>query len=313
MTKTINDFLQKVAAVNKQAGDGTLAANAEGGPTTHPSKEVDNGNMPPKPGEQERANQKGLKDNVQVGGIDGDTPKVASTGDTTVNPVQGPHSEGGALNIGTTKKPTGKDPANETGSADSNTADPGSSHPARADNTSITQPKFASVDANTPVDDCVATLKQAGDQLVALLQLADERSKQASAVAAPAAAPAPDAGQIGHDLAGLFVPGAKEAADQQVVAFWQAEVKEAVELANMVADALDAQAQKRAEDDDDDDDGDKDKSDSGGGSGGSAPPSGGGGGGGGAPPSPAGGPGGIGGGGGGGWEQVIQLDRKSVV
>ena len=70
------------------------------------------------------------------------------------------------IQVGTNKQPTGEDPSNETNSAKAGKKDPGSDHPARADNTSLDGHKYA-FDTNASLEKLASSLHECGNQLVA--------------------------------------------------------------------------------------------------------------------------------------------------
>ncbi len=150
--RTIDRFLQEVAATEKKAAEAHTEPGSVGGPTEHPVKDVDDSTEEAKEGFRSAENAADVK-------ADQGEPSVESTSDNVAakaaeaEAVTG-KSEDGAINppgtasadqlqIGTKKEPTGQDPSSETSSAKGGKEDPGSSHPARTDNGELDSLKYA--------------------------------------------------------------------------------------------------------------------------------------------------------------------------
>jgi hypothetical protein len=201
------------------------------------------------------------------------------------------------IQMGTNVQATGDDPANETGKAKGGKEDPGSTHPARTDNTSLEGGKYA-YDANTPIEKLAADFREISEQFCAIVALDGHptRSTIKTAGAKPAAQPQtrldPEmAKQAGWELAGLLNGTLdKQAADQMVEGAIADVIKAASDDADNAAEYYRnffAEANKQAEEDPSSDPSSPGASE--GAPGASAPPGGGG--------SPMGMPGGGGGGG----------------
>lgn len=252
---TIDEFISQVGTV-KAASDGTTPLSEPGsigGETTHPVKKVDDRLEKVKEGERSAENTKDVKDLVGKPSIE-NAPE-ASTKAASIFDVIGRYAAGqtkkaeGAVmtpgsaeddvnQTGTKKAPTGEDPAVETNSAKAGKEDPGSSHPARTDNTALDGHKYA---ADTPLEKLAADMQVAGNNLLAGIHAIYQgapsgQQTQARQPVKQAAAPAIDpqlAHQIGFELAGL-VNGTwdKQAAD----AFVHAKLTEVVKRGSDDAD-----------------------------------------------------------------------------
>lgn len=145
-----------------------------GGETTHPVKSVDDGLEKPNEGARAKENERDSKEVKQV-----DPPDLKSEGDANTN------QDG--LGVGVTQSPVGGDPKVEDaykGTKD----DPGSTHPARADNKGE---KYAEVRA-LPLEKQAGVVIDQVEKFLAKVAAAKSASANAPApVAAPAAAPAP--------------------------------------------------------------------------------------------------------------------------
>lgn len=190
-TETVERFLRSAGVLKAAADSGALAQNAEGGPTDHPSKKVDNGSMPATTGAQAKANDKALAESVGPARVE--TNKEG--GEATVSSPE----DGGVLQIGPKKSPTGKSPSTETPSAGTVTPDPGSDHPARTDNSEVGQPKYA-FDEREPLAKLAADLTAFGNELLAACVV---EKQAANATAAPGDLAAAAATAAGYELAGI--------------------------------------------------------------------------------------------------------------
>jgi hypothetical protein len=188
--------------------------------------------------------------------------------------MQGGSAEEDHYQIGTKVAPTGEDPKSETGSAKAGKEDKkeggmgGTSHPANTENDKIDGHKW-SFDQNTPLEQMVSMMKDAGDNICAQIAWVSNnqgapKTAEAAQQAAPGVAPVPPARgqskqaevdpylaqQVGWELAGL-INGTfdKRAADSLVQNVLYTIQKEAADDAARFCDFMDAYltAEKRAE------------------------------------------------------------------
>jgi len=225
-----------IAALLQQVNpEKSASANSEpaniGGATTHPSKNVDDGTAPAQEGARSSENEKDNKDDQPIG-VNNAKENTPGTQDQF------------QMNIGATVAATGEDPSNETSSAKSEKDDPGSSHPARTDNSSLDGKKFAEL--RTLINQANAQ----GTSILAKLAVAfDSSNKEAQKPAQPSKA----ASQAGAALAQAVVGAAandKQAEVAGVVTSLRDTILIADEAATKLADYYDAffaQAQKQAE------------------------------------------------------------------
>jgi len=178
----IEQLLREIGARNK------FAEIAET-PTSHPVGDTPGG-VVKTPSEEDSENNKALK---AVAG----PAAVKGAGDATVAPP----AEGGNLQVGTIKKPTGEDPENETPKK-MVVSDPGTSHPAKSDSSAPGVAKFAYTKAASTVD-LATTLKAHADAIVAALVVEKAANQAATPVTAAQQLPADVARQSGWELAGL--------------------------------------------------------------------------------------------------------------
>ena len=118
----LRDFLaevesEKQASVKKRA-EANTETTAQGGPTTHPSKNQDDNTVPATEGKRSQENTGDVKDKVPAGGVDSSSDK-------------GPDQADQQHNIGITSAATGEDPANEDNYKEKKD-DPGTTHAAKA-------------------------------------------------------------------------------------------------------------------------------------------------------------------------------------
>ncbi len=335
---TIGRFIAQVNGTEKRAGFGKQGeeANTEagsiGGETTHPVADVDDGTEPAKEGDRSAENERDNKEDQPVG-VDS-TPEASAgktardvfarfakpTTPTTKRAAEGAVQTAGSaaddhLQIGTNVQATGEDPANETGKAKAGKEDPGSSHPARTDNSELDGMKYSSDQlSKLSLEELVRLTKEAGDSLCASIAV-EPAPQQTTKVAGVQTQSQPDVSlQAGWELAGMFSGNFdKKAADEMVHGTLVEIIKTAEDDADRVIHFMNVHGNKQADD---------------GGlppdpaaAGGAPPPGAGGpppggdpmGGGGGAPPPPGGDPSGggdmmsaLGGGGGGGADPGLQ-------
>lgn len=286
--QTIDAFLQHV----KKADAPLSEAGSIGGETSHPVGKVDDRLTKAKEGERSAENTADVK--KDQGGLSVDSKPEASAKSASVLDIAArfaKQAEGGgavqtpgsasddSVQIGTNKKPTGEDPSNETGSAKGGKEDPGSSHPARTDNTSLDGHKYA-CDANTPLEKMAGMISELGDKMLSQIAVFSEQP-QKTAAAAPQGGRAPQqvqktagldpslAEQAGFEMAAM-INGTmdKAAADNMVQGFLAEVIKEASEDADYLGQHLTAVFRKQADDA---------AAAAAGGAGGAAPPPGGGG------------------------------------
>jgi len=153
----LRDFLaevenEKQASVKKRA-EANTETTAQGGPTTHPSKNQDDGTLPATEGKRSQENTSDVKDKVPTGGVDSAAEKAPAQADQQSN-------------VGITSTATGEDPANEDNYKDKKD-DPGTSHAAKAGEgekySSLSYPelrKLASNKANEILSDIVKAAEE---------------------------------------------------------------------------------------------------------------------------------------------------------
>lgn len=244
--RSIDRFLQEVAATEKKAAEAHTEPGSIGGPTEHPVKDVDDSTEEAKEGFRSAENAADVK-------ADQGSPSVENTADNVAakKAVDGKSEDGSVnppgtasadqLQIGTKKEPTGQDPSVETSSAKGGKEDPGSSHPARTDNGELDSLKYAEMD----LDKLSKVASDLANNLLAAF------SKQAELVGDQHKLDVDNDGKIeGSDLASLRSGDKKDSEKKD---------KEAFDIA--------AYNKKKSEghdsscDDDDDDDDDKEASD----------------------------------------------------
>jgi len=119
----LRDFLSEVenekrASVRKRA-EANTETTAQGGPTSHPSKDEDDGTTPATDGARSKENTGDVKKMIPTGGVD------AASDDT-------PSQEDQQYDVGIGSTSTGEDPSNED-NYKSEKEDPGTTHPATTD------------------------------------------------------------------------------------------------------------------------------------------------------------------------------------
>jgi hypothetical protein len=226
---TIEQFIGTVGARQKQAEANTEPGSI-GGATSHPVKNVDDRTEPAKEGARSKENTTDVKEDQGKLSVESAPEATAKSAAALLAGFAKKAEGGGAvstpgsaaddhLQIGTNVQPTGDDKSNETSSAKAGKEDPGSTHPARTDNTALDGHKYAGDDGLKKIAADVETL--AGRICTAIvngvnLQQPTQATKTAAANVAGVAAPvAPQtAYQAGWEAAGL--PRDKQAADAMV-------------------------------------------------------------------------------------------------
>ena len=239
---TVEAFLARV----KQAEAHTEAGSI-GGETTHPVKSVDDRTEPAKEGERSKENEKDVKEEQGKPGVNSTPEAVAKAASLASrlaaptgkqagygrNPFVDPadrqkQAEGGAVQTEGSAaddseksvlnpQPTGKTPDIETKGAKSGKTDPGSSHPARTDNTDLDGHKYAGDDGIFKMAEDLAAI--GNDLCNKIAWISDGSQPEAPAAGKQASAP-PQAGdrntqkqagavdsdlqmQLGWEMAGL--------------------------------------------------------------------------------------------------------------
>ena len=268
--RSIDRFLREVAATEKRAAEAHTEAGSRGGPTTHPSKDVDDETEKATEGFRSQENEADVKADEGPASVDS-TPegvankkaaarkKVAVDGKSESGGVNPPGTAASdQLQIGTRKEPTGEDPAVETSSAKAEKEDSAGSrlgsttHPARTNNSELDGYKYAEMS----VEKLAAHTANLGNDLLAkLAELTGDQHKldvnknnkiDGSDLAALRKGKAPAkaeekeavdlAGQAGWDLAGLVSGNFdKQAADALVFDTVQQIIKTASDDADKVA------------------------------------------------------------------------------
>ena len=207
----IDDLLQSVAA--EQARSKQAAANSElgsqGGETSHPSKDVDDRTKDVETGARFTEHSTDTKELVKAVSVDS-TPESPNKGEDSPDA------------IGMNPSSTGTDPTHEKDFRGGGAPDPGSSSPARTDNTALDDHKYASFSR-----DMRALMDQSSKIGSALLaKIAVDTGKPSAPAPAPTPTPAvtatPSDKAAGKDLANVvgdfgLSPEDKQAADQMVV------------------------------------------------------------------------------------------------
>lgn len=246
--RSIDRFLQEVAATEKKAAEAHTEPGSIGGPTEHPVKDVDDSTEEAKEGFRSAENAADVK-------ADQGSPSVENTADNVAakKAVDGKSEDGSVnppgtasadqLQIGTKKEPTGQDPSVETSSAKGGKEDPGSSHPARTDNGELDSLKYAEMD----LDKLSKVASDLANNLLAAF------SKQAELVGDQHKLDVDNDGKIeGSDLASLRNGEKKDSEKKD---------KEAFDIANYNKEKKESEGHESSCDDDDDDDDDKEASD----------------------------------------------------
>lgn len=172
----LRDFLSEVenekqASVRKRA-EANTETTAQGGPTSHPSKNEDDGTLPATEGKRSQENTGDVKDTIPAGGVDSSSDKSPSQSDQQHN-------------IGITSTSTGEDPANEDNYKEKKD-DPGTDHAAKAgegekySSLSFGQlRKLASYKADDILSDITSLLKYAEEGMSAKEKKEHEASETA--------------------------------------------------------------------------------------------------------------------------------------
>lgn len=180
--KSIDRFLQEVAATEKQAAEAHTEPGSVGGPTEHPVKDVDDSTEEASEGFRSAENESDVKADQGEPSVENTPENVSVKKAKTKQAVDG-KSEDGSINppgtasedqlqIGTKKEPTGQDPAVETSSAKAEKEDPSSagdgqvghsSHPARTNNSELDGYKYAEMD----LDQLAKVASDLGNSLLA--------------------------------------------------------------------------------------------------------------------------------------------------
>lgn len=117
----LREFLSEVENEKKASFKKRAAANTEpgsqGGSTSHPSKDIDDGTFPATEGSRSSENSSDVKKTITNGGVDSSSDDF-------------PSQEDQQFNVGITSTSTGEDPSNED-DYKSDKEDPGTSHPAK--------------------------------------------------------------------------------------------------------------------------------------------------------------------------------------
>lgn len=229
----IEAFLAEVGGPAKTAAEANTETGSQGGETSHPVKNVDDSTQKAETGARAAENTKDVKDMI-AGPAMVDSTKPASAGTAKEDQLQ----------IGTTKAPTGEQPSVETGSVKGDKDDPGTSHPASADNKSIDggQKFGGDVDA-MDLAKLANEVRDLGNEICATIA-AEAGAAPAKQAAAPAAfAPATKQAEIdptlaqhlGWEMAGLVTGNFdKAAADSLVQSTLAGVIKEAADDADNV-------------------------------------------------------------------------------
>jgi hypothetical protein len=153
---TIEQFIGTVGARQKQAEANTEPGSI-GGATSHPVKNVDDRTEPAKEGARSKENTTDVKEDQGKLSVESAPEATAKSAAALLAGFAKKAEGGGAvstpgsaaddhLQIGTNVQPTGDDKSNETSSAKAGKEDPGSTHPARTDNTALDGHKYAGDD-----------------------------------------------------------------------------------------------------------------------------------------------------------------------
>jgi hypothetical protein len=196
--RSIDRFLQEVAATEKRAAEANSEPGSIGGATTHPVKDVDDRTEDAQEGSRSAENTADVKADEGPASVDNTPENVADkkaaakrayarkqavdgkSEDGAINPPG--TAEDDQLQIGTRKSTTGQDPAVETSSAKAEKEDStggrlgNTTHPARTNNGELDGYKYAEM----PLDQLAKVASDMGNNLLA--QLANLQSKTAELV-----------------------------------------------------------------------------------------------------------------------------------
>ena len=156
----LREFLSEVENEKKASFKKRAAANTEpgsqGGATSHPSKDIDDGTFPATEGGRSSENSSDVKKTITNGGVDSSSDDF-------------PSQEDQQYNVGITSTSTGEDPSNED-DYKSDKEDPGTSHPAKTNDgekyssASFSQlRKMAERKANDILSDLAYSVKEASN------------------------------------------------------------------------------------------------------------------------------------------------------
>lgn len=224
----VEDFLAEVRG-NVKTAEANTEPGSQGGPTTHPVKSVEDNTRDATEGARSAENTKDVKGDQGKPSVDS-TPE-ASAKKAAAKQAGGPGAED-HLQLGTTVAATGEDPENETNKAKPGKDDPGSSHPARTDNTALDGMKYAQSLQEVPLEKLAESLQDIGNSICADLVaqgVETDATKQAQAGDKPntqqqqpttklASVDPALAQQVGWQMAGILTGTLdKKASDAMVV------------------------------------------------------------------------------------------------
>lgn len=189
---SIDSFIREVGAFEKRAS--TLSEpGSQGGETSHPVKDVDDGLEVAQEGARSAENTSDVKEDQGVTAVDNaPIAKAGEDGGAVSSPGSAADDH---YQINANVQATGDDSESETGSAKAGKNDPGSAHPARTDNESLDGNKYSSDRLlKLPIEQLAKIAADLGDEVCAAIAVDTTGStKQASAPAKPVAKPAPKA------------------------------------------------------------------------------------------------------------------------
>jgi hypothetical protein len=180
--RSIDRFLQEVAATEKRAAEAHTEPGSVGGATTHPVKNVDDSTEEATEGARAAENTADVKADQGPASVESTPDNVAAKKASARKVAVDGKSEGGSINppgtasedqlqIGTKKEPTGQDPAVETSSAKAEKEDAAggrlgnTTHPARTNNGELDGYKYAEM----PIDQLAKVASDMGNNLLAKL------------------------------------------------------------------------------------------------------------------------------------------------
>ena len=185
--RSIDRFLQEVAATEKRAAEANTEPGSIGGATSHPVKDVDDSTEDASEGSRSAENTADVKSDQGTASVDSTPENVADkkasakraaarkyavdgkSEDGSINPPGTASAD--QLQIGTKKEPTGQDPAVETSSAKAEKEDAtggelgNTDHPARTNNGELDGYKYAEM----PLDRLAKVASDMGNNLLAQL------------------------------------------------------------------------------------------------------------------------------------------------
>lgn len=180
--RSIDRFLQEVAATEKRAAEAHTEPGSIGGPTTHPVKDVDDSTEEAREGARGAENAADVKADQGPASVESVPDNVAAKKAAARKVAVDGKSEGGSVNppgtasddqlqIGTRKSTTGQDPAVETSSAKAEKEDASggrlgnSTHPARTNNNELDGYKYAEM----PLEQLAKVASDLGNHLLVKL------------------------------------------------------------------------------------------------------------------------------------------------